>query len=62
MNWTTEIPKESGWYWVKPMQHSSIKEVVYLAPNLRSVWTTSHPEAILVHYFDLWGNKLEIPE
>lgn len=62
MKWSTEAPKKCGWYWVKPMRNSSIKEVVYLAPNLKSVWSVSHAESVSIDYFDLWGDKLEIPE
>lgn len=58
MNWNTEVPKESGWYWAKV---NNFPEVVYLAEDIETVWVTCEEDPRKTSHF-IWGDKLEIPE
>lgn len=64
MKWTTEVPKESGWYWVKFEDTWSFPrhctEVVYLLNG--EVFRAGYEEPLAPHIELLWGDKLEIPE
>lgn len=59
MNWTTEVPKESGWYWSKVDENVG---VVYLCPDLKTVWLIADDQPYEVGDWFFWGDKLEVPE
>lgn len=68
MNWTTEVPKESGWYWVKIYYSNNIieKEVVELdhfKDGSKQVYRRGYEwDEANLSTINLWGDKLETPE
>lgn len=64
MNWTTEVPKESGWYWVKFTDERYFPkyctEVIYLLNG--DIFRAGYEEFLGKEEITLWGDKLEIPE
>lgn len=61
MNWTSEAPKESGWYWVRVVESDYVAvEVVSLLDG--KVFMVGWDGPFDLEVVGLWGNKLEIPE
>lgn len=61
MNWTTEVPKESGWYWAI-VAHDNCKQVVHFSRIGKVVHQTGYSDWLGPEDIISWGEKLEIPE